>query len=240
MRGDPESYSRLLERIRQALAEELQVEVPPFEVVLHRDRHSFAQGLASRGNEAAFARATALAMDGIGGPGWVELHWPALDALSWDERTAMLAHEVVHVLQYSWTGGRRGASEQWLREGFAEWCTRRVLARLHIGQGTMAEPEPLVRRHLRGMQRPPLTRLRSFQEWLRWVDSRRDALPYLLATTAATRLVERHGAQTLVGYFRRFERSEDRDGIFLDVFDRTIAEFDAEFTEWVERGDPRR
>mgnify|MGYP003399901864 CR=1 FL=1 len=54
----------------------------------------------------------------------------AMSSLSWASRVGTLAHELVHILQYDIAGGRRGTSEQWLREGFAEWVSLDVLQRI--------------------------------------------------------------------------------------------------------------
>src|SRR5262249_62084198 len=43
-----------------------------------------------------------------------------------------LAHELTHVVQYQLAGGRRGRSEQWLREGMADWVACQVLERLGV------------------------------------------------------------------------------------------------------------
>ena len=73
---------------------------------------------------------------------------------------------------------------------------------------------------------PPLVELRTFPEWLRWVESRRDAVPYDYAALAVDRLAARHGVAALVDYFTRFARSHDGDRVFEDVFGQSIAQFD--------------
>lgn len=227
-------YAAVLDNVRAALEIELGVVVPPFRLVLHPDEGSFARGLQSTGADPAFARATARTMDGIGGPGWVQVHRPMLEALNWRERTAMLVHEVVHVLQYAWAGGRRGTSEQWLREGFAEWVTERALIRLghHDEREARARLAAMPRR-LASLPRPPLGQLRTFPEWLRWVDSRRDAEPYALAAVAADRLIQLHGVSAVIGYFRQFETGQDRDRAFQQAFGRSVDEFDDDLRRWM-------
>ena len=37
------------------------------------------------------------------------------------------SHEVAHAAQYEWAGGHRGTSDQWLREGYADWVQAHVL-----------------------------------------------------------------------------------------------------------------
>jgi hypothetical protein len=238
---EPGSYRDALASIRLALEEELGETVPPFQVVFHPDRDAFAQGLASKGNAPAFARATAQTMDGIGGPGWVQLHRPALDVLDWRSRTAMLAHEVVHVLQYAWAGGRRGASEQWLREGFAEWVTMRVLVRMRlVPERAIEQRLDSMRRRVASARRPPLLELRTFQQWLRWVDSSEDQLPYALATVAAGHVVEQHGMAATIHYFRRFETSDQADRAFREAFGVDIGPFDTALQESLRRPAGRR
>ncbi len=47
----------------------------------------------------------------------------------------LIAHELTHAAQYELSGGRRGRSEQWIREGMADWVARRVLDRLGVREG---------------------------------------------------------------------------------------------------------
>jgi hypothetical protein len=51
-----------------------------------------------------------------------------LSNLEWGDRVALLAHEMAHSFQYELGGGRRGTSDQWLREGFADWVAIGVLS----------------------------------------------------------------------------------------------------------------
>lgn len=237
---DERAVATILADVRGALEEELGEPAPAVRLVLHADRESFARGLAAEGLDPGLSRASAQTMDGIGGPGWVHVHGPALYALSRRDRIAMLAHEVVHVLQYAWADGRRGASDQWLREGFAEWLTGRVMVRL----GLVAPQEwdrrlEALRRSVSSVQRPPLTRLRRFPDWLRWVEATRGPEAYDVVAVAVQRLIERRGVAAVVDYFRRFAARDDADAVFLDVFGTTVDDFDRDVRAWM-RGAPAR
>lgn len=229
---DERAYGRVLADVRSAMEEELGVQVPPFKLVLHPGRDSFARGLQSVGLDPALARASSQTMDGIGGPGWVQVNERALAVLDWRTRTAMLAHEIVHVLQYEWAGGQRGASEQWLREGFAEWVTERVLVRLGLSDPRGLERRwASVRRRAASRDRPQLVHLRTFPEWLRWVSATQDGAAYDFAAVAVDALVRRHGVDAVVDYFTRFESRQDGDRVFREVFGQSVEEFDAAVVE---------
>ena len=231
----------LLADVRGALEVELGEPAPAVRLVLHADRAAFARGLAAEGLDSALSRASAQTMDGIGGPGWVHVHGPALRALPRRDRIAMLAHEVAHVFQYAWADGRRGASDQWLREGFAEWLTGRVLVRL----GLVAPQEwdrrlEALRRRVSSVERPPLTRLRRFPDWLRWVEASRGPEAYDVVVLAVQRLIERRGVAAVVDYFRRFAARDDADAVFLEVFGATVDDFDHDVRAWMREAPARR
>lgn len=229
-----QSYPVLLASVRRAIELELGEDLPPFQVALHTTAAAFSGALEAKGHDGAFARDTARAMDGIGGPGWILLNGPAVEALDWPGRTAMIAHEVVHVVQYEWAGGRRGASHQWLREGFAEWLTSRVLLRLQLAsESQIRQSLDRARRDVARNGPPRLPALRTFPDWLRWVGSRADGVPYQFAVLAADYLVARHGLSTLVQYFRAFATRRDGDAVFRELFHQSVEEFDAELRGWI-------
>jgi hypothetical protein len=203
--------------------------LPPVEFTVHffHNRRAFEQGLVDEGYPPAFARRTAAVLDGIGGPGRVLLNEAAVARAGWSDRVALLAHELVHVLQYELGGGHRGTSEQWLREGFAEWVSGRVLEGLR-----MAGAEREIRRARRvvalaGPTRlPPLSDMVTFDQW---VDLRtaRPMLPtYEYAFVAADFLVDRHGVDAVLDYFRRFATSSDTDGNFAAAFGESRRQFE--------------
>jgi hypothetical protein len=206
-------------------------------VFLFRDRASFEAGLVERGYTPAFARQTASVLDAIGGPGVVLVNGAALGRLAWPDRVRMLAHELTHTAQYRLGGSRRGASDQWLREGFADWASARVMERL--GASSIDEDR---RRSLQTIRRarylrpfPPLDQMVTFQQWVA-LAGRRPRLPlYELAFLATDLLLRRSSVQAFETYFRLFADSTDRPGNFRTAFGLELAEFEREFDTDLER-----
>lgn len=194
----------------------------------HRD--GFEKALLAVGYDAELARATARTMTAVGGHRGVLLNEGRFGLLPWPERVAMLAHELGHCLQYELGGGRRGASDQWLREGFADWLSFRVLERL---DGiAMSEVRRERQRELRAAGRPKTPRfadLVTFPEWVR-AGERHGQVMYAFAFLAADFLIERHGVPAVVDYFKRFATAEDRVGNFRAAFGEDIGAFETALT----------
>jgi hypothetical protein len=203
--------------------------LPPFPITLrfypHRD--AFEKALLDVGYDAALARSTARIMTAVGGHRGVLLNDEKFGSLPWPERVALLAHELGHSLQYELGGGRRGTSDQWLREGFADWLSIRVLERLDGVSMTAFRRER--QRELRAAGRsrtPPLADLGTFRQWVQ-AGERHGVTPYALSFLAVDFLLERHGVQAVLGYFKRFAASEDRAGNFHSAFGQDLESFQA-------------
>ena len=203
--------------------------VPPFPITLrfypHRD--AFEKALLEVGYDAPLARSTARIMTAVGGHRGVLLNDEKFGSLPWPDRVALLAHELGHSLQYELGGGRRGTSDQWLREGFADWLSIRVLERLDGVSMTAFRRER--HRELRAAGRsrtPSLADLRTFRQWVQ-AGERHGATPYALSFLAVDFLLERHGVQAVLGYFKRFAASEDRAGNFHSAFGQDLDSFQA-------------
>jgi len=195
--------------------------LPPVEFTVHffHNRRAFEQGLVGEGYPPAFARRTAAVLDGIGGPGRVLLNEGAIARAGWSDRVAMLAHELVHVLQYALGGGHRGTSEQWLREGFAEWVSGRVLEELQMAGAGLEIRRARRVVALAGLSRlPPLSEMVTFDQWVDLRTSRPTLPTYEYAFVAADFLVDRHGVDAVLDYFRRFAASNDTVGNFEAAF----------------------
>jgi hypothetical protein len=207
--------------------------VQPFPVTFHfyPDRAAFEAGLVEAGQDAASARETAAAMVGVGMHGRVLLNHDGLDAIPWPERVRMLAHELVHSLQYELADGSRGTSEQWLREGFAEWVAFMTVERL--GGYPLAD----LRHHqlalFRASDRSRAPRLDDMLTFAQWVPlaGRHEIAPYPQAFLAADLLVERHGAPAIIGYFRQFASTHDYELAFRRAFREDRAAFEAALDE---------
>jgi hypothetical protein len=227
-----DGYPRALATIAAILERDLAM--PPLRVQLrfYRDRGAFEAGLVGAGSEAAFARETARSMDAIGGYRFVLLNEAALAHLPWRDRLALLAHELAHTVQYELGGGRRGTSDQWLREGYAEWMAWHVLEAL--GAASLETRRRRSVRDLRGRDPatlPGLAEMVTFREWVA-LSNRPAQLPiYTQAFLAADFLIGRHGLPAVTEYFRLFARSSDRRENFRRAFGESLDEFDRAYRQ---------
>jgi hypothetical protein len=198
-------------------------------LVLFPTRRSFEEGRLEAGYPPPLARA-ASSFDAIGGPKAILVSGPSVAGFDWEQRVRLLAHELVHTLQYQLGGGTRGASEQWIREGVADWIACRVMARLGFGSvESMREPLLAPLADLRfGAAPAPLRDLSTFPQWVE--AQRRFELPlYAQAFLAAELLIETHGLSALVGYFERFAATRDREAAFAASFRVDLADFERQF-----------
>ena len=222
------SYDRALSTIATVFERDLGF--PQFPVTLHfyPGRDAFEAALLQSGYDPDLARDTAGTMGAVGGHRQVLLNESILVPLPWPARVGMLAHELTHSLQYEWGGGIRGASDQWLREGFAECVTGRVLERL--GATTLERVRQQKRDDFRGIDRARLPRLDEMATFPAWVEvnSQRDIAPYTYAYAflAADFLIERHGLPSVIEYFRLFARSGDRRINFRAAFGEELSSFE--------------
>jgi hypothetical protein len=205
---------------------------PSFPVTfrLYPDRNAFERALLASGYDPGLARATARTMVAVGGHRAVLVNEAKLTNMEWPDRVAMLAHELGHSLQYEIGGGRRGASDQWLREGFAEWLSVRVVEEL--GHPLMDAIRRHRQRELRAIGRSKTPRLEELVTFPQWVQAgqRQGAAAYALAFLAVDFILERHGADAVLDYFKRFATSEDRAGNFREAFGEDLESFQAVLT----------
>jgi hypothetical protein len=191
------------------------VEIP---LVLFPSRRAFERGLLEIGYSKSLAR-SASAFNAIGGARAVLLNATTVDRLTHRQRVQLLAHEVVHSVQYQLSGGTRGASEQWLREGFAEWVACRVTA--HLGLASIESLRAEILEALAGapfaLPPAPFDRLATFPDWVD-AQGRYEAPLYVQAFLAAELLVETHGVPAIVRYFELFKGTQDRDRAFREAF----------------------
>jgi hypothetical protein len=204
----------------------------PFPVTFrfYPNRPAFEAALVAGGYDPNFARATASTMMAVGGHRGVLLNEGALGVRSWPERTALLAHELAHSLQYELGGGRRGTSDQWLREGFAEWLSIRVIERLDgISLGTFRLQRQNEVRAVGRAHTPALSAMITFRQWVE-VSGRRGAAAYAHAFLAVDFLIEHHGIAAILDYFARFASSEDRAANFRAAFGQDLDAFESALT----------
>lgn len=201
---------------------------PPFPTTFRFYPHqeAFEKALLAAGYDAALASATARTMTAVGGHRGVLLNDGKFSMLDWPARVAMLAHEMGHSLQYELGGGRRGTSDQWVREGFADWLSVRVLERL--GGLTMNEARRVRQGDFRSARAGTLrlSELVTFPQWVR-ASQRHDAAMYGLAFLSVDFMIERHGAAAIVDYFKRFASSDNRAANFRAAFGEDLETFEA-------------
>lgn len=190
-------------------------------------RPAFEATLLESGYDRQLAHDTARTMQAVGGYRRIVINESALSRQAWAARVAMLAHEVGHAIQYEWAGGQRGASDQWLREGFAEWLAMQVLDRLDGPRISEAR-----RRYTRILHRgtpspsdaPALHEMVTFRQWVT-LGQRANSTQYAQAFLSVDFLIDRHGIPSVVRYFRSFAGSNDRLGNFRAAFDEDLATF---------------
>jgi hypothetical protein len=204
-----------------------------FVVYVYPTRAGYARGLVEVGH---FPRARAVEIAtysaGLGQAGRLFVTDAAFARVPRSRWLGILAHELTHVAQYELSGGRRGRSEQWLREGLADWVACRVLERL--GEASVAQEHAdallAVARHLPalGEASVDLVRLGRPLDWEAEHLRAGDALTYRLALLLTAELIQQHGFERLLDYFRAFRDSDDRFGNFERTFGMTVAEFEAQ------------
>ena len=197
-----------------------QLGIPRFPATLEFYPHTdaFEKALLRVGYDVELARATAARMTAVGGYRGVMLNDGKFGQLSTPQRVAMLAHELGHSFQYELGGGKRGASDQWLREGFAEWLSIRVIERLDgVSMATIRRDRQRELRAAGRSRTPRLGELVTFPEWVR-ASARYKETMYALAFVAVDVLLERHGLPAVIDYFSRFASSDDRVANFRAAF----------------------
>jgi hypothetical protein len=199
----------------------------PFPVVFHfaADRRGFRAALVEAGYSDAMASSTAERMDAVGGYRRVLLNEAAIARQPWPIRVASLAHEVAHSLQYELGGGQRGESDQWLREGFAEWMSMQILDRLRGIRYSEARRRYALQVRRSRATMPPLSAMATFPQWVE-VNGNQEIAPYALAFLSVDFLVERHGLPAVIDYFSRFARTQDRHGNFRAAFGEDLETFE--------------
>ena len=224
-----------LDRVLVSIAKlmERDLDLPELQAVLYfyPDRGAFRTGLEDAGYDPDFAREMAATMVAIGGFQQVLINETALRRLEDLHQVGLLAHELTHTVQYEWADGRRGTSDQWLREGFAEWVMIDVLEALRLST-RVDERERAVQRlraanDLRKL--PSLLRMDTFPNWVDFTVRPEGGAIYAQVLLAVHFLIERHGLPSVIAYFKLFADSQDRLGNFKTAFGEDLATFDDAF-----------
>jgi hypothetical protein len=201
-----------------------------FTVYVYSGRHVFEQGLIQDA-QVTPVRAAELSefAVGIGKRRQLLLNHDAGQAHG-REWLRLIAHELAHVSQIEMAGGE-GRAEQWLAEGMSEYVAFLALERLSLD--TLASRRALatagIRNHaalvaarldLETLGNPRGFTVRHLKE---------GSLPtYQLAFLMADYLIARDGFDRVLGYFRSFERRQDRHANFRDTFGQSLDQFERE------------
>ncbi|MBI2468538.1 MAG: hypothetical protein HYV62_12115 [Candidatus Rokubacteria bacterium] len=232
--GTLADYETAVRAVSALLTQELGVPLPrEFTVFVYPSQWAYAEGLADVG-EFPLAQATEIARYsvGLGQARRLLINDAALRDAPRSVWLGVLAHELTHVAQYELSGGRRGGSEQWLREGMADWVACWVVERL--GAGTFQEEWDrawqAVAYALPALGDDPvdLVDLGRPRGWETRHLRAGDRLTYRLAFLLTDELIQRHGFERVVAYFRAFGDSEDRFGNFRWAFGASVEEFEAQ------------
>lgn len=218
-------------RIAEVVERELDFPRLDATLLLCPHRRALEQALVRDGLPPELARRAASTLDAVGRSGKVLVHEATFRSLRWPQRVLVLGHELAHTAQYQLSGGRRGSSEQWLREGFAEWVAWRVAESLRMG--TLAGHRLDARARIRAARHagtlPPLAELRSGPDLVAQLARHRHAPIYDQAFLAVDLLVAEHGVSRLVEYFRLSGRTDDREASFRRAFGESHDAFAARF-----------
>ena len=211
-----------------------QLGLPPSRAALYfyPNRGAFQAALEAEGYPPDRARQTATTLTAVSGFERVVINDRAMEDVGWLFRVALLAHELTHTLQYDLASGKRGTSDQWLREGFAEWVEVEVLVRL--GFTTRSAAQRVLRTRLRDARAsrwPPLSEMVTFPQWVALAERVGQEDLYAYAALAAEDLLERHGMPAVIDYFRLFDTSDDRLANFRRAFGHDLDTFERAFGE---------
>jgi hypothetical protein len=233
--GRISTYAPALTSVLDALEQELALPRLDVSLVLFPSRRAFEQGLLESGYTTALAR-SASSFNAIGGARAVLINADSADGLTRAERIRLVAHEVTHTLQYQLGGGTRGTSEQWLREGFAEWVACRITARLGLASFASLRSDLVGQLGVArlGLPHAPFDKLATFPQWVD-AQHRYEAPLYAQAFLAAELLVELRGVPAMLRYFEFFRDVQDRRRAFIDAFGLEAAAFERAFVRrWQE------
>ena len=220
-----DNYPRALATIAYILEHDLRLPQVEASLRFYGSREALTDALIESGYDPGTAVELTGSAGALAADGNIILNEKALLGRTWTQRIAVLAHELTHSVQYQLADGRRGASEQWLREGFSEWVAVRVLERLDVT--TLPRIRHLRLRHVRDEPAlPSLSSLARSEQWLAPVRQRADAAMYPYAFLAVDFLVQLHGTEKVVEYFRLFAFTDDRDWAFRTTFGQDVGSFE--------------
>jgi len=142
----------------------------------------------------------------------------------------LIAHELTHVAQIE-LAGSEGQAEQWLTEGMAEWAAFAVLERLSLD--TLAERRAIAYGEIRDYPalspgRLDLATLGTPRGYTTRLQRDGSQATYQLAFLMSDHLVQRHGFEQLLVYYRGFAAGRSRFENFYASFGQSLPDFEAE------------
>ena len=227
------SDARVVATVAWVLTRQLELPLSwPVAAYFYTSQEAFEDGLVAQGSaDLVSARAQARYATGVGTARGIFLRSDRLVAAPLLVRAGLIAHELTHVSQYELAAGRRAGSEQWIREGFADWVKFRTLDALSLRP--YAESRRRVIEDVRGAgpveRLPALGVLVSNRQWMDARDGAGSAATYGQAFLATDWLVERHGHAAVVDYFRRFADRDDAAANFRAAFGVAAGRFAEDF-----------
>jgi hypothetical protein len=224
-----DSYDVALVSIAAMMQDDLGLPEVRASLHFYRDREAFRVALEGSGYSAEAATLTARTLAAVGGFRRVLINESELDDAPWPIRIALIAHELTHTVQYEWSGGTRGTSDQWLREGFAEWVEVQALTRLGFTTPARARATVIDRIRDAGGSKalPPLSKMVTFGDWVLLAQRFDQEAFYGHAWLATELLIQRHGVGKVMSYFALFAGSDDRLANFRRAFREDLPQFEA-------------
>jgi hypothetical protein len=204
----------------------------PVTLYLYENRRAFERGLIEAGEiSPTVAEATVQYARAIGTRGKILVNAEELAHAAWADRLRLLAHELTHVAQFSLSGGIRSNSDQWLREGYADWVSFQLVERLGLDRYARLRNELVTRLSLarRRQPLPGIAELASFRDWDAIRDQRGGSVTYGVAFFAVEHLLKERGPEAVANYFRLFAGSQDRLANFRIAFGVDFDDFERKF-----------
>ena len=232
------NYEDAVSAIACVFAREFNVSVHGIYFLLHPNQRAFESSLVSASKfDAAYARQTAAWAVALSTTERVLVNEAALSRFLWPERVRVLAHELAHTVQYRLAGGRRSTSDQWLREGLAEWMASHVVQTLKLSTLPRRITLALERVRKSGLHDslPSLHRMVTFYDFAELRSTLGTPATYDQTFIAADLLIQRYGLQTVLQYFRLFAQSDDRLGNFRASFGMDLSSFEEEFGLYLQK-----
>jgi len=231
-------YPEALAAAASVIRDDFGLEARPVALFLYPNRREFEKGLIEAGGYSpAVAQAAVQYARAVGTLGKILVNEDGLAQAPWADRLSLLAHELTHVAQFSLSGGVHGNSEQWLREGYADWVSYQVVERLGLNSYRRLRND-LAARLVAAARRgalPPLTDLSLFTDWNEIRDRRGGTVTYGVAFFAVEYLLQGRGPDAMAKYFRLFSSSPHRLINFRMAFGIDLDEFAKEFAQHFEK-----